>query len=120
MIGPSGTPNRQPREKSKAQRTGRGDSDQNFGRERLALRTLFAAKIAAAYLYASKQDVAAIVAALRAEERAMVSALQRRKRARASVAKRWSEAARGIRNRVKPSSPRRFRLHRKGPTRSPV
>jgi hypothetical protein len=120
MTGLSGTPNRQPREKPKAQHSAGGDSDRTFGRERLALRTLFAAKIAAAYLYASKRDVVAIVAALRAEERAMVSALQRRKRTRAGVAKKWSEAARVIRDRVKPLSPKRFRLRRKGPMRTPV
>jgi hypothetical protein len=52
---------------------------------------LFAAKIAAAFLYARKEDIAAIVAALRAEETAMVGALATRMKSRARFT--WSKAA---------------------------
>jgi hypothetical protein len=119
MIGPSGKPNRPPRENRKAA-SSQGESSDAFGRERLALRTLFAAKIAAAYLYASKHDVAAIVASLRAEERAMVAALRRRKRARSILMKKWSEAARGIRKSVRLPSRRRFRLRKNEFARDPA
>lgn len=43
------------------------------------LRSLYAAKIAAALLYAARHEVAAIIAALRSEERAALAALRTRR-----------------------------------------
>jgi hypothetical protein len=108
MIGPSGKPNRPPTETTKARNTRSGESDHTFGRERLALRALFAARIAAAYLYASKHEVAAIVAALRAEERAMVAALRRQRKAR-SKTNTWKQAASAVTRNRKQPRPRRSR-----------
>jgi hypothetical protein len=89
-----------------------------FGRDRFELRTLFAAKIAAAFLYARKEDIAAIVAALRAEENAMVGALAKRTKSRAQIT--WTKAAEAVTRERRghlPSRMRRRPSFRNTPTR---
>ena|ERR1700722_17609837 len=110
MIGPSERPSRLPREKRKALESKEPkDNGVQVGRERSALRSLFAAKIAAAYLYAPKHDVAALIASLRAEEAAAVNALRRQRTVRRRVTPKWAAAAKTVTGQVKLQRPVRKR-----------
>jgi hypothetical protein len=72
---------------------------------------LYAAKIAAAQLYASKHEVAAIIAALRAEQRAVLRALREVEQAKAKTRRQkrfaWLFATRVIAPTTKTAKPRR-------------
>jgi hypothetical protein len=114
MIGPSERPSRPPHEKRKAARSREAPQPESeFGRARLAIRSLFAAKIAAAYLFAAKGEVAALVAALRAEEAASVAALHKKREGRKKTSGAFAQAARAIDRRRKERRSVRFRIHSK-------
>ena len=86
MTGWSERPSRPPRENRKADQAGREGRDAlTFGQERTAILLLYAAKIAAAQLHASKHELAAILAALRAEERAALRALREMQQSKAKI-----------------------------------
>src|SRR5258707_15789529 len=73
----------QPREKRKADKARKSDGPiSTYGAERASLALFYAAKIAAAQLYARKDELAAIIAALKAEERAAFGALREHQRMR--------------------------------------
>jgi hypothetical protein len=79
MTGPRERQNTQPRENRKADKARKSHRPVNtFGAERANLALFYAVKIAAAQLYARKDEIAAIIAALKAEERAAFSALRER------------------------------------------
>jgi hypothetical protein len=75
MIGPSERPSRLPRENRSAPHSKPAPSHRQ---ERAALLSFYAAKLAAIYLYARKDQITAMVAALRSEERAALRALRER------------------------------------------
>jgi hypothetical protein len=83
MTGQSERPSRLPREKRKATARPKAESARSTHREERATILLnFASKIAAAELYASKDALDAILAALRAEEQAALGALREREHIR--------------------------------------
>jgi hypothetical protein len=77
-----------------------------YRQEFAALRSLYAAKIAAVYLYATKHEVNAMVAAVRSEERAALNALRERQAKEFSHHHSRRVAARKLR----PQRPAGFRL----------
>jgi hypothetical protein len=122
MTGRSERPSRPPRENRKAsqgQTTDRAPS--TYRQERSALVMLYAAKIAAARLYARKEDIDAIVAALRAEEKAALRALKERREFAVQAKRRnkfaWNIAkalvARRKSSSINPRRPRRWRSQRR-------
>ena len=116
MTGLSERPSRPPRENRIAEARPRADHGRStHGAERAALLWLYAAKIAAAQLFASKDQLAAIIEALRAEERAALSALRERHQSEAERKRRvrlaWVFAARGATRRRQFDRPRRRHAH---------
>ena len=112
MTGPRERPSTQPREKRTANTRERASLHRStYRQDRAAVLMLFAAKIAAAQLYAPKYELSAILAALRAEERATLQALrdQERMRAAARRVKRlgWNFASRAAGRRKKARDPNR-------------
>jgi len=112
MTGLPERPSRQPRENRKAApRESFSREPSIYGSERAALALFYAAKIAAAQLYAPKHLVAAIIAAIRAEERAAASALRERHRFEAERKRRrrsaWVSAARETTRRQEGTDPLR-------------
>ena len=82
MTGLRERPNTQPPEKRKAESRERSPRRVNtYQAERASILLLYASKIAAAQLYARKDELAAIIAVLRAEERAALNALRDKERA---------------------------------------
>ncbi len=78
VTGPSERPSRQPLEKRKAHKDKREDRFEasTYGAERAAIVLLYAAKLAAARLYAPRHQLQAITQALKAEEQAALRALR--------------------------------------------
>jgi hypothetical protein len=118
MTGWSERPSRPPREKRKAsqgQTTDRAPS--TYRQERAALVMLYAAKIAAARLYAPEHELAAIIAAIRAEEKAALAALREHEQIRIKrqrqIRMAWQFAGRTSVSRHSGRDPSRPREHRR-------
>jgi hypothetical protein len=112
MTGPRERPSTQPREKRKASaREITESTPSTYRQERAAIIFLYAAKIAAARLYAPKHELAAIVAAIRAEEEAALRALKERREfeKQANQRKRlgWRFATRAVTDRMSSKKPGR-------------
>jgi hypothetical protein len=112
MTGLSERPSRPPREKRKADQARRAGRDGfTFSQERTTILLLYAAKIAAAQLYAPKNELAAILAALRAEQQAALRASREVEQAKAKTRRQdrfaWLFATRVITPTTKTAKPRR-------------
>lgn len=114
MIGLSERPSRPPRENRKASPSKRRTRDpSSYRAEYGSIRLLYAAKIAAARLYASRDELDAILAALRYEERAALSALRAREQIKIQQRRKmrmgWSFAAQGAARQRRSDTPDRPR-----------
>lgn len=115
MSGLREKPSAQPPEKRKAEARERSPCRVSlYQAERASILLLYASKIAAAQLYARKNEVAVIIAALKAEERAALQTLREREQAeRASRRKpltwQFRIAARAALKRGTKNAPRPFR-----------
>jgi len=112
MTGLSERPSRPPREKRTADQARQAQRDGfTFSQERSAIILLYAAKIAAAQLYAPKHELAAILAALRVEQRAALRASREIEQAKAKTRRRntfaWRFATRVIAPVTRRANPRR-------------
>jgi hypothetical protein len=116
MTGPSERPSRQPREKRKAAETDNSPRG-TYQQERGAILMLYAAKIAAARLFAPKHELDAILAALRAEQRSALSALREREQVKAEARRMkrfaWRFAARQVTRSNTANDPNRPRSQRR-------
>lgn len=116
MTGPSERPSRQPREKRKAAETDNSPRS-TYRQERDAILMLYAAKIAAARLFAPKHELDAILAALRAEQRAALCALREREQVKAQARRikrfAWRFAAQGVTRGNASNDPNRPRSQRR-------
>jgi hypothetical protein len=116
MTGLSERPSRPPREKRKAAEADNSPRS-TYRQERDAILMLYAAKIAAARLFAPKHELDAILAALRAEQRAALSALREREQVKAEARRMkkfaWRFAARGVTRTSSGNDPNRPRSQRR-------
>jgi hypothetical protein len=101
MTGLSERPSRQPREKRKA-----SNATEHAG-EHSSIRMLYAAKIAAAWLYLRKEEREAAIAALLSERHAALQAVRRESGGSASrrLLTSWWIAARGLPGRARQNVP---------------